>query len=132
MGTHSSLYEQDAVSLIQGCPYFKEWKRGVPLYTEGVHRGVSNVYRSILTSGVEIEELIVYRGVLISWGWNKDITLTVYRGVLILGGLEHCIQRCPHFRGWNRGVPLYTEVPSFQGFLPLYFISEILIIFTQH
>ena len=31
MGTHGSLYEQDAVSLIQGCPYFKEW---VPLYTE--------------------------------------------------------------------------------------------------
>ena len=32
-------------------------------------------------------------------------------------GIEgfHCIQRCPHFRVWNRGVPLYTEVPSFQG-----------------
>ena len=27
----------------------------------------------------------------------------------------HCIQRCPHFRGWNRGVPLYTELSSFQG-----------------
>ena len=40
----------------------------------------------------------------------------------------HSIQRCPHFRGldstlyrgvlisggWNRGVPLYTEVSSFQ------------------
>ena len=42
------------------------------------------------------------------------------------------MQRCPHFRGWNRGgstvyrgvlisgvgieeVPLYTEVSSFQG-----------------
>ena len=43
---------------------------------------------------------------------------TVYRGVLISGvGTEefHCIQRCSHFRGWNRGVPLYTEVFSFQG-----------------
>ena len=32
-------------------------------------------------------------------------------------GIEwfHCIQRCPHFRCWNRGVPLYTEVSSFQG-----------------
>ena len=31
-------------------------------------------------------------------------------------GIEefHCIQRCPHFRGWNRGIPLYTEVSSFQ------------------
>ena len=44
-------------------------------------------------------------------------------------GIEefHCIQRCPHFRGsstvyrdvlvsegWNRGVPLYTEMSSFQ------------------
>ena len=44
----------------------------------------------------------------------------------------HCTQRRPHFRGleyrgstvhrgvlisrsWNRGVPLYTEVSSFQG-----------------
>ena len=45
-------------------------------------------------------------------------------------GIEefHCIQRCPHFRGENRGVPLYTgvlisggwnrrvtEVSTFQG-----------------
>ena len=54
-------------------------------------------------------------------------------------GIEefHCIERCPHFKGlewrgvlisrgwnrevssfqgcWNRGVPLYTEVSSFQG-----------------
>ena len=31
-------------------------------------------------------------------------------------GIEfHCIQRCPHSGGWNRGVPLYTEVSSFQG-----------------
>ena len=30
-------------------------------------------------------------------------------------GIEgfHCIQRCPQC--WNRGVPLYTEVSSFQG-----------------
>ena len=37
---------------------------------------------------------------------------TVYRGVLISGvRIEefHCIQRCPHFRGWNR------EMSSFQG-----------------
>ena len=44
----------------------------------------------------------------------------------------NCIQRCPHFRrlewrsstvyrdvlisgGWNREVPLYTEMSSFQG-----------------
>ena len=50
-----------------------------------------------------------------------------FQGVGIEG--FHCIQRCPHFRGWNRwvyrgvlisgswnrGVPLYTEVSSFQG-----------------
>ena len=33
-------------------------------------------------------------------GWNRGST--VYRGVLISGS-------------WNRGVPLYTEVSSFQG-----------------
>ena len=38
------------------------------------------------------------RNVIISGCWNKD----VYRGVLILG----CC---------NRGLPLYTEVSSFQG-----------------
>ena len=26
----------------------------------------------------------------------------------------HCIQKCPISGGWNRGVPLYTEVSSFQ------------------
>ena len=45
------------------------------------------------------------------WGYTVlyvDVTsfkrrsFTVYRGVLISGG-------------WNRGVPLYTEVSSFQG-----------------
>ena len=34
-------------------------------------------------------------------------------------GIEefHCIQRCPHFKGGVgiEGVPLYTEVSSFQG-----------------
>ena len=56
-------------------------------------------------------------------------------------GIEelHCIQRCPHFKllvlytgvlisgmmefisgYWNRGVPLYTEVSSFQVGVPLY------------
>ena len=69
----------------------------------------------------------VYRGVLISGGWNRGVP-----GVLISGswnkgvppytamssflgvGIErfHCIQRCPHFRG---EVPLYTVVFSFQG-----------------
>ena len=39
----------------------------------------------------------VYRGVLISGGWNRGVPL-----VLISGG-------------WNRGVSLYTEVSSFQG-----------------
>ena len=33
------------------------------------------------------------------WGWGVGID--VYRGVLI--------------SGWNRGVPLYIEVSSFQG-----------------
>ena len=38
------------------------------------------------------------------------------RGVLISSIEEfHCIQRCLHFRGWNRGVLLYIEVSSFQG-----------------
>ena len=46
----------------------------------------------------------------------------VYKDVLIsrrLVGIEgfHYIQKCPHFKeiGWSRGVPLYTEVSSFQG-----------------
>ena len=53
--------------------------------------------------GVGIEETssTVYRGVLFSGGWDR-------------GDEFHCIQRCPHFRGWNRGVPLYTEVSLFQ------------------
>ena len=44
----------------------------------------------------------IYRGVLISGGWNRERCSTVYRGVLISGGC-------------NRGVPLYAEVSSFQG-----------------
>ena len=44
---------------------------------------------------------IVYRGVLISGGWNRGVPLytevSSFQGV----GIEefHCIQRCPHFRG---------------------------------
>ena len=67
--------------------------------------------------GVGVEGSTIYRGVLISGGWNRGVPLytevssfqgvgvegsTIYRGVLISGG-------------WNRGVPLYTEVSSFQG-----------------
>ena len=42
----------------------------------------------------------VYRGVLISGGWNRGVPLytevSSFQGV----GIEefHCIQRCPHFR----------------------------------
>ncbi len=56
----------------------------------------------------------MYRGVLISGGWNRGVPLytevSSFQGVGIEG--FHCIQRCPHFRG---GVPLYTGVPSLQG-----------------
>ena len=40
------------------------------------------------------------RSVLIPGGWNRGVSL---------------IQRCPHFRMLDRGVPLYIEVSSFQG-----------------
>ena len=42
----------------------------------------------------------IYRGVLISGGWNRGVPLYIevssFQGV----GIEefHCIQRCPHFR----------------------------------
>ena len=36
--------------------------------------------------------------------------MSSFQGVKIEG--FHCIQMCPR---WNRGVPLYTEVSSFQG-----------------
>ena len=50
--------------------------------------------------GVEIEGSTVYRGVLISGGWNRGVPLytevSSFQGV----GIEefHYIQRCPHFR----------------------------------
>ena len=43
----------------------------------------------------------LYRGVLISGGWNREVPLYIDRGILISG--------C-----WNRGVSLYTEMSSFQ------------------
>ena len=44
----------------------------------------------------------VYRGVLISVGWSRLYTeVSSFQRV----GID-CIQRCPHFRGW--------EVSSFQ------------------
>ena len=69
---------------------------------------------------------------LVGHSWLDTLRI---EGCLISGvGIEefHCIQRCPHFRGleqrsstvyrgvlisggWNREVPLYTEVSSFQG-----------------
>ena len=68
---------------------------GIPLYTE-----VSSL------QGVGIE---VYRGVLISGGWNRGVPLytevSLFQGV----GIErlHCIQWCTHYRGsivYKRGV----------------------------
>ena len=42
-----------------------------------------------------------------------------YRGLASFQGVGiegiHFIQRCPHSGCWNRGIPLYTEVSSFQG-----------------
>ena len=52
----------------------------------------------------------MYRGVLILGCRNRGVSphtevssfqgvgTTVYRGVLISGGWNHCVQRCPHFR----------------------------------
>ena len=74
--------------LISGC-----WNRGVPLYTEVF--SFQLLYKEV-SSFQQVGIETVYRDVLISGGWNS-----VYRGVLISG--------C-----WNRGVPLYTEVFSFQ------------------
>ena len=59
------------------------WNRGVPLY-------------------------IVYRGILISGCWNREVTLNTEVGVFISG--------C-----WNREVTLHSEVSSFQHIeIPLY------------
>ena len=59
---------------IQKCPHFREFK----------YRGST-----------------VYRGVLISGGWNRGVPL--YREVSSFQGVGieefHCIERCPHFRG---------------------------------
>ena len=55
------------------------------LFQEGWNRGVMN-FRTLYNKERAVE-------------WRSS---TVYRGVLISG--------C-----WNRGVPLYTEVSSFQG-----------------
>ena len=51
--------------------------------------------------GLEWRSSTVYRGVLITGGWNEGVPLytelSSFQGV----GIEefHCIQRCPHFRG---------------------------------
>ena len=43
----------------------------------------------------------MYRGVLISGGWNRGVPVytevSSFQGVGIEG--FHCIQRCPHFKG---------------------------------
>ena len=50
--------------------------------------------------GLEYRSSTVYRGVLISGGWNRGVPLytevSSFQGV----GIEefHSIQRCPHFR----------------------------------
>ena len=67
---------------------------------------------------MELGDSTVYRGVLISWSWNRGIPLytevfsfhgvgiervplytevSSFQEVGIMG--YHCIQRCPHFRG---------------------------------
>ena len=46
--------------------------------------------------GVGIKGFTVYRGVLISGGWNRRYS-TVYRGVFRIE--FYCIQKCPHFMG---------------------------------
>ena len=55
-------------------------------------------------------------GVLISVPLYTEVSS--FQGV----GIEefHCIQRCPHFRGLDRGVPLYTEVVSYLNMSVLY------------
>ena len=59
----------------------------------------------------------VYRGVLISGGWNGGVPM--YTEVSSFKSVEieefYCIQRHPHFRVWNRRVPLCIEVYSFHG-----------------
>ena len=42
----------------------------------------------------------VYRGVLISGGWNRGVPLYTEVSSFQEVGIEgfHCIQRCPHFR----------------------------------
>ena len=50
--------------------------------------------------GVGTERFTVYRGVLISGGWNREVPLYTEVSSFQEVGIErfHCIQRCPHFR----------------------------------
>ena len=43
----------------------------------------------------------MYRGVLISMGWNRGVPLYTEVTSFQWVGIEefHCIQRCPHFKG---------------------------------
>ena len=43
--------------------------------------------------GVGIEGSTVYRGVLISGGWNRGFQMSSFQGVGVEGS------KCPHFRG---------------------------------
>ena len=62
--------------------------------------------------GVGIERFI-YRDVLISEGWNRGVPLKEMFSFQGVG--FHCRQRCPNFRGWNRGVLLYIEMEGGEG-----------------
>ena len=77
------------VCLIQRYPHFRGWNRGVLI------SGVWN--RSVLILGVGIE-VSSFQGV--------GIKVSSFQGIGI-------VQKYLHFRGWNRKVPLYTEVSSF-------------------
>ena len=74
-----------------------------------IHKLLSWTYPSVLNTEVSsFHGIVIYRGVHILgrlYSTFQGVGIegsTVYRGVLISG--------C-----WNRGVPLYTEVSSFQG-----------------
>ena len=63
------------------------------------NRGVPLLYRGVLISGGWNRGSTVYRGVLISGCWNRGVLVSLFQGVGIEG--FHCIQRCSHFRVWE-------------------------------
>ena len=65
-----------------------------------MHKLLFGTYSTQRYTAFQKRSSTVYRGVLISGCWNREVPL--YTEVSSFQGVEierfHCIQRCPHFR----------------------------------